>query len=170
MNNCIYRFKDNKNKIIYIGKARKLIERIKTHRHLPEECYRSIDKIEFVSFDSYDDTDIVERYLISKLKPRFNREFSDRKVTITIDFIDNLKWTVLDKSKYQNFFDNRFIESKEVSIIIEDIDVLEGNNIIKSIRLNEVILDMWNIFTEKTNVDKHTLMAQALKEYMEKYK
>ena len=35
----IYRFLNNKEEIIYIGKAKKLKERMNNHTHLPKECY-----------------------------------------------------------------------------------------------------------------------------------
>ena len=39
MKNCVYRFLNKDNEIIYIGKTKDLDNRIKTHEHLPKECY-----------------------------------------------------------------------------------------------------------------------------------
>lgn len=39
MENCIYRFLDINKKLLYIGKAKNLEERLSNHNHLPIECY-----------------------------------------------------------------------------------------------------------------------------------
>ena len=43
----IYRFLDEQNQVIYIGKTINLANRIKSHNHLPKECYANTKKIEF---------------------------------------------------------------------------------------------------------------------------
>ena len=48
----VYRFLNNKNEIIYVGKSVNFINRMKQHfgsnGHLPKECYDNVDKIEYI--------------------------------------------------------------------------------------------------------------------------
>ena len=91
MNNCIYRFKNKENKIIYIGKAKELNKRLNTHTHLPKECYEELEVIEYISLNTMDDTDLAERYFISKYKPKYNEIFKNRNITFNIFFLDRQK-------------------------------------------------------------------------------
>lgn len=94
-NYCCYRFLNNRNEIIYIGRATNLLDRMKNHKHLSNECYNAIDKIEYTKFNSEDDLDIAERYYIAKYKPRYNEEFKNKNFTFTIDFLDSKYWKEL---------------------------------------------------------------------------
>jgi excinuclease UvrABC nuclease subunit len=62
MKNCVYRFVNENNEIIYIGKAKDLRNRINTHNHLPKECYEERTRIEYTSFETETDMDFAERY------------------------------------------------------------------------------------------------------------
>ena len=42
MKNCVYRFINKENEIIYIGKSKNLEKRLKGHDHLPNKCYEEI--------------------------------------------------------------------------------------------------------------------------------
>jgi excinuclease UvrABC nuclease subunit len=66
MRNCVYRFLNKDNKVIYVGKAKDLKSRILNHKHLSEECYKERNKVEYVRFVSEDDMDFAERYYIMK--------------------------------------------------------------------------------------------------------
>ena len=92
MQNCIYRFLNKDNEIIYIGKAKDLKNRLNSHNHLPKECYDERIKIEYVSFDTMDEADIVERYLISKVKPKYNTDFKSKEIAMTIDVFESFQW------------------------------------------------------------------------------
>ena len=52
----VYRFKNEENEIIYVGKTKDLKQRIRTHfgkqGHLPKECYEEVRKIEFLTFEN----------------------------------------------------------------------------------------------------------------------
>lgn len=90
--NCVYRFLDKSLNIIYIGRAEDLEKRIKFHDHLPKKCYDERYLIEYVEFPTYDDAKIVERILISKIKPKYNTEFKNNTITLTVLELSNLKW------------------------------------------------------------------------------
>lgn len=94
--NCVYKFIDNSDNIIYVGKAKRLTKRVtsKGHisKHLPTECYNSISKIKFIQLDTEDDMDLAEKYFINKYKPRYNSVHSTSNLTITIQYLERLEW------------------------------------------------------------------------------
>lgn len=72
----VYRFKNEENEIIYVGKTKDLKQRIRTHfgkqGHLPKECYEEVRKIEFLTFENESLMGIKELYYIAKFQPRYN--------------------------------------------------------------------------------------------------
>lgn len=99
MKNCIYRFLNNNNEIIYIGKAIDLKLRLSNHKHLSEECYKERAKIEYFSLDTKDEMDLAERYLIAKIKPKYNVVFKDRDINFEIKEFDNKEWIDINIDK-----------------------------------------------------------------------
>lgn len=74
----LYRFIDKNNEIIYIGKAKNIKQRMMYHfkqGHLDIECYRSIDKIEYIEIDNEYETMIKEIAYIGLYKPIYNSQF-----------------------------------------------------------------------------------------------
>lgn len=176
MNNCIYRFKNKENEIIYIGKAKSLNKRLNSHIHLPKQCYDEIEIIEYVSLNTVDDMDLAERYFISKYKPKYNEILKNRNITFNIFFLDRQQWTILDKSKFYNLnkelkeeiiIEKQLIASR-ITIDLEDDQHL--NQVPKSMRVNKYIYKEWLEFCEGLPYSKKDLISMALKEYMEKYK
>lgn len=90
--NCIYRFLNKDNEIIYIGKAKDLKQRISSHTHLPDKCYDETKSIEFVMFDTEDDMNFAERYYIPKYNPMYNTIWAERNITLNIPDLDNKHW------------------------------------------------------------------------------
>ena len=72
MKNCVYRFLNKNNEVIYIGKATDLNQRMKNHNHLPEECYKERIRVEYIKFKTEDDMNLAERYFILKCNPKYN--------------------------------------------------------------------------------------------------
>lgn len=97
--NCVYRFINNEGEIIYIGKAKNLIKRLNSHNHLPQECYKERQKIEFVSFETEEEMNIAERYFIAKIKPKYNIEFSRNDINFTIERLECASWENYSKEK-----------------------------------------------------------------------
>lgn len=73
----VYRFLNKKGEIIYIGKTKELMKRIKSHNHLSKLCYNNVDKIEYITLNNQDEMSIYERYLINKYNPKYNREYKN---------------------------------------------------------------------------------------------
>lgn len=96
LNFCCYRFIDSNNKIIYVGRAKNLIDRFNSHEHLPEECYEQVVKIEYCQFGSNDDLDLAEPYFIAKWKPQYNQDFVNKKYSFQITEFENKNWIEFD--------------------------------------------------------------------------
>lgn len=138
MKNCVYRFLNKDNEIIYIGKATDLKQRISGHAHLPKECYEERFKIEYATFSTMDEVDLAERYLISKVKPKYNTEFKSKEMIITIDNFEGLQW--LDyNSKNDTIID--FETRKEIVKI--DLEIEKINVKIETVKnKKQIISDM----------------------------
>lgn len=93
--NCIYRFLNCDDEIIYIGKATDLDNRFKgsNHNHLPTQCYIETHKIEFTSFDTEYEMDLAERYYIPKYKPKYNTQLNKKNIKIKLSEFENKTWT-----------------------------------------------------------------------------
>jgi hypothetical protein len=115
----VYKFLNEQEEIIYIGRTKNLKKRIETHNHLPSECYDEADKIEYIKLDSTDEGIIYEMYLINKISPKYNTEFNKSPM---FEFeLPEKEWKVyedkdevsikktkpnLDKYAYYNFNDS----------------------------------------------------------------
>ena len=80
----VYKFYDENNKILYIGKAKSLSNRLKSYFSLSKERKKNelIDKIKFLEIfitKTESDALLLEQNLIRKLKPPFNVQFRDDK-------------------------------------------------------------------------------------------
>ncbi|MBT5122231.1 MAG: excinuclease ABC subunit UvrC [Euryarchaeota archaeon] len=81
----VYLFKTNKGRVLYVGKATKLNERIRSYfaqtpdRQMIPELVRRSDDIECIVTNSPEEALILERQLIRQHKPRYNSMLKDDK-------------------------------------------------------------------------------------------
>tara|TARA_B100000989_G_C19514968_1_gene461145 strand:+ start:79 stop:1875 length:1797 start_codon:yes stop_codon:yes gene_type:complete len=90
----VYKFYDEKNKILYIGKAKNLSNRLKSYLSNSKDRKKNelIDKIKFLEIfitKTESDALLLEQNLIRKLKPPFNVQFRDDKSFPAIYFSSN---------------------------------------------------------------------------------
>lgn len=91
--NCVYRFLNINNEIIYIGKAKNLKERLRGHTHLSKECYTNTHKIQYITFNNEADMSTAEIYYINKYKPEYNSASKwTGCLSYKIDTLDNMQW------------------------------------------------------------------------------
>lgn len=93
MKNCVYRFLNAKNEVIYVGATEELEKRIKSHSHLSKECYWETYKIEYIEFKDLDTAKFMEQYFIRTCKPEYNTVFADKEMTYNSTDYDSIKWT-----------------------------------------------------------------------------
>lgn len=94
----VYRFIDKNNKIIYVGRTGDLKRRLRSHMnngHLPEECYSSISKIEYIMLENFADMALYEVYFINKFCPEYNTQ--DKSETPSTIDLPEKEWVL---SKY----------------------------------------------------------------------
>lgn len=78
----LYRFVDEKDRIIYIGRTNDIRRRIlKEHftdnTHLPKECYLETKRIEYVEITNESEEVAYEAILINQIRPKYNVQFKD---------------------------------------------------------------------------------------------
>jgi excinuclease ABC subunit C len=81
----VYQFKNDKDKVIYVGKARNLKNRVKSYFHSGSSnaktaaLVKKINDVELVVTDSEIEALVLENNLIKELKPRYNIDLKDDK-------------------------------------------------------------------------------------------
>lgn len=74
----VYHFIDTSNNIIYVGSAKNIDRRLKSHfsykgSHLPKEAYKNTALVKILNTDSYGKALDYEQYFINKYKPKYNK-------------------------------------------------------------------------------------------------
>lgn len=91
----VYRF-ISRGEIIYVGYTGQTMEqRMSQHfggkGHLSQECYKTVEVIEYMPLKTKSDAIIFETYLINKYKPKFNKQ-SKKNDAITLNIDIEEKW------------------------------------------------------------------------------
>ena len=110
-----YRFLDTLENTIYIGSAKNIDRRLRSHfngkqGHLGREVYNQVARVEICKCEDYPSALALEQYLINKYKPRYNSKDKahniNSKVVANPDTYESMeKWEVyyklrsLDKEK-----------------------------------------------------------------------
>ena len=81
----IYKYFDNQNELIYVGKAKNIRKRVSSYftktftGYKTHELVKRIDHIEFTIVDSEQDAFLLENSLIKQFQPKFNINLKDDK-------------------------------------------------------------------------------------------
>ncbi len=110
-----YRFLDTLENIIYVGTAKNIDRRLRSHfngkqGHLGKEVYNQVARVEICKCEDYPSALALEQFLINKYKPRYNSKDKahniNSKVVANPDAYKSMeKWEVyyklrnLDKEK-----------------------------------------------------------------------
>jgi len=116
----IYKFIDDNDQIIYIGKTNKLRKRILSHYnsngHLEEKCYLETKKILYCELPKWD-ADYFEKRLINDIKPKYNKQFKPQKFDAEFKVeIPDLDFKVMSNKKFFDIYyrkNKRVLEKKE---------------------------------------------------------
>lgn len=113
MKGYVYRFLDSQGSIIYVGKTNDMKRRMRQHflrGHLPKECYKKTNEVQYMKFKSEVESSIYEIYYINKFKPIFNKKDKFRTLDVPIILKENNKWnkynTVFTLNKSSSSIDN----------------------------------------------------------------
>ena len=134
----IYRFIDTDGNILYIGRTNDIERRISKEHftelgHLPEKCYKSIAKIEYIEIINESEEVAYEAILINKFRPKYNIQFKDDG-SFNIE-LPEFHWETFEIDEtYLKYLKSR--KDKTVAFgdfllgLFSDIDLaLDGNNI-----------------------------------------
>jgi excinuclease UvrABC nuclease subunit len=102
MKGYVYRFLNNQGDIIYVGKTNDMKRRMRQHflrGHLPKECYKKTNEVQYIKFKSELESSIYEIYYINKFKPIFNKKDKFRTLDVPEILKENHNW-----SKYNTVF------------------------------------------------------------------
>lgn len=74
----VYRFINEQNEVIYIGRTNNIVRRIRqqhfgTNGHLPAVCYQQTKRVEFAQVASENEAKMYELYYIEKHHPLYNK-------------------------------------------------------------------------------------------------
>lgn len=110
-----YRFLDTLENIIYVGSAKNIDRRLRSHfngkqGHLGKEVYNQVARVEICKCEDYPSALALEQFLINKYKPRYNSKDKahniNSKVVANPDTYESMeKWELyyklrnLDKEK-----------------------------------------------------------------------
>lgn len=97
----IYKYINDKDEVIYVGKAKNLKKRVSSYFVKNHQSYKTsllvkkIARIEYVVVDSESDALLLENVLIKKLQPKYNVMLKDDKT---------YPWLIIKKSAFQECF------------------------------------------------------------------
>lgn len=105
----VYFFIDNKNNIIYIGKAKNIKQRLIQHLNQSKELLKKVSRIEYKVLNSELEALITEAILIYKYKPFYNIQFKYQKP---------LKYIVLINKDGVPYFDVASTLNEDISFFV----------------------------------------------------
>lgn len=92
----VYRFKNRRNEVIYVGYTNNMNRRMHEHftrGHLPQPCYDSVAAIEYKQYNTKSDAAVMEIYYINTYQPIYNTR-SKMHEPISLNIIDDDNWKV----------------------------------------------------------------------------
>jgi hypothetical protein len=171
----VYRFIDESNCIIYIGRTtnmdnRMLYQHFTNKGHLKKECYEKTKKVEYAKLISESEMKIYELYLINKCNPIYNSK--DKNNDFFSFELPNLKWKKYDKI----FIQDSISTGNEIKINCTNntkiiIDKYNLNKIIKYMQVNISpfsVNDICNITNESKTITNLKLNLLVLIGLLEK--
>ena len=120
----VYRFLNIKREVIYIGRTSNFSRRIRNEHftdrgHLPAECYRETEWVEFAAVKSENESKVYELYLIEKYMPKYNiRDTGGGKFTFPVP---ELVWNVYTPDKKKSGVTKTDLQ-KSIKCIEEEIE------------------------------------------------
>jgi hypothetical protein len=126
----IYRFKNNDDEIIYVGKTGNIKYRMNQHftaGHLPKECYDAVKEIEFVKLSSNTEMDIYETYFINKYNPKYNTVNTYNEKCLLE--LPEVYWQLFSSNNKDRYLD---IERKYVELLNKNKQIENENKLLKS--------------------------------------
>jgi excinuclease UvrABC nuclease subunit len=125
----VYIFKDEREKILYVGKAKDLRKRVKSHFERPEQHMwdftPQVKEIDFIGTENENEALLVESQLIKKFQPKFNVLWKDDKdyfyVVASRDDHPRVRLTHQPRSLSLDFCVGPFTRGREIKALIREL-------------------------------------------------
>ena len=107
----VYRFIDTSNNIIYVGSAKSIDRRLKSHfsskgSNVDKEAYKTTARVEILKTDSYGKALDYEQYFINEYKPKYNKRDKSRNIDSKVVKNDD-EYKYLESDKFLFHRDNQ---------------------------------------------------------------
>lgn len=140
----IYKFLNDDQEVLYVGKTTNLKDRMFKHfhsGHLSPECYSEVSSIRYIECKTDLEMTIKEIYFIDKYKPKYNSVFVNDESMDPIKEFDDIKW------------DKEYKRKKQTNIINKDLINTNDINKLKNeiITLNRILTETSREFMKATN-------------------
>ena len=160
----VYKFLNDDQEVLYVGKTTNLKDRIFRHfhsGHLSPECYSEVSYIRYIECKTDLEMTIKEIYFIDKYKPKYNSVFVNDESMDPIEDLDNIKW------------DKEYKIEKQAKVIGKDLIKTNDINKLKNkiITLNKLLIDTTDKFFKTTSdLEWYKYLAFRYKELLLKNK
>lgn len=168
----VYRFLDNNNRILYVGRTEFLKKRLLQHFNNKDvQAIRRNQKtktIQYVSFDKKTYSAIYEIYLINLWKPKYNLlDLYDEQIEIEILDIENLFWENIEENDLK-LLNEKIYKEKGTSVIrkfnqdeIQYFDAVESKNGVVLTNSEKKILAILLRTTNKPYVESQEILQKT---------
>ncbi len=165
MSYYVYKFLDEENNVVYVGKTRRAIkQRLTEHFRrgfLPKEELDKVKKIEYVLLKESVEADVLEVYMIKKIKPKLNKTFNNDRGNVIFNVNEEeLMWIKIREIE--------FVKIKGEDII--NTDKLERESISELVKENMLLKEMINDFYSGDAYEYRDFLSEkGLKEDIKKF-
>lgn len=122
----IYRFINQYNQVIYVGRTDNLVRRFRYQHftdkgHLSQECYQETDKVEYAKVSNKNESKVYELFYIERYQPKYNdKDIGGGKLSFDMPELEWKEFNVNENTKLKR------ITKKELADTLEDLgEVLE---------------------------------------------
>lgn len=143
LQNCVYKFVNDKDEVIYVGKSKNLSARYNSHKnepHLDKQCYSEVRKIEYISFSSYMDAGVMERIFIAHYQPKYNIQFvkEGMQSIISLKQLKSFKWTLL--AEYPDGFQLNENKHRRMGVLDKaDFIIFDGEGVTAEVYFYKIV-------------------------------
>ncbi len=177
--NCVYRFRNSVNEIVYVGKCMNLSQRLLTHKynhHLPIDAYIETKAVDYISYPSYADAGIMEKAYIAYFQPKYNIQFT-KEGPVTVlqeDVLSTQQWSLFQRFPEGIPIKNILSTQKRFGVLAKaDFCIYDGEGVcgevyfIKILKSNNKPKTLKIIGSYKTFYENNACDEKSLQEYIE---
>lgn len=150
----VYRFLNEENQVIYVGKAKEIESRINSHfnkgGHLNKECYQETKKVEYIKTGGKTETEIKEKYYICKYKPKWNKNGNRENDVVSFE-LPKENWLIINHHRIKKINEEKYKTGRPTSCLLNREKHHEIKEYCKNEKMNleDFCINAINYFFEK---------------------